>query len=313
MPNNGAIVITGAAGLVGQNLVALLASRGHRSIVAIDKHPANTRTLSRLNPHVRVIEDDLARPGAWQDAFAGARALVLNHAQIDGIDPQVFADNTVTATRHVLAAAQRHNVRYMVCISSAKVRIGARDLYTESKTAQERLAVDSGIPCCVLRPSVMFGWFDRKHWAWFARFMARYHFCPIPGHGRYPRQPLYVRDFCEIIMSCIDRPRSGEVHDVSGRETVLYIDLMRAIRDVSGARALIVPIPFHAVRLLLRTIEALGSNPPFTTQQLTALASPDVTEVIDWPAIFSVRATPLRQALRETFQHPFYSKVALEF
>jgi nucleoside-diphosphate-sugar epimerase len=313
MINDGPIVITGAAGLVGQNLIALLKARGRRQIVGIDKHRANTRTLSRLHPDIRVIEDDLAHPGAWEDAFLGAQALVLNHAQIDGIDPQAFADNTITATRNVLVAAKRHNVPYMICISSAKVRIGAHDLYTESKAGQERLAADSGIPCCVLRPSVMFGWFDRKHWGWFARFMARYHFCPIPGHGRYLRQPLYVRDFCEIITSCIDRPRPGEVYDISGQETVSYIDLMRAVRDFVGARALVIPIPFHAVWLLLRVVEVFTSNPPFTTQQLEALVSPDVSEVIDWQAIFAVRPTPLPQALCETFQHPVYSKVVLEF
>jgi uncharacterized protein YbjT (DUF2867 family) len=143
--------------------------------------------------------------------------------------------------------------------------------------------------------------------------MARYHFCPIPGHGRYLRQPLYVRDFCEIIASCIDRPRPGEAYDISGQQTVSYIDFMRAVRDFLGARALVIPIPFRAVWLLLRIVEVFASNPPFTTQQLEALVSPDVSEVIDWPAIFAVRPTPLPQALCETFQHPVYSKVVLEF
>lgn len=40
---------------------------------------------------------------------------------------------------------------------------------------------------------------------------------------------------------------------------------------------------------------------------------PETFEVIDWPAIFNVRASPLQEALRETFQHPVYSRVALDF
>ena len=43
-------------------------------------------------------------------------------------------------------------------------------------------------------------------------------------------------------------------------------------------------------------------DPPFTTAQLEALVTPDVFEVIDWPGIFGVKATPLREALAETFQ-----------
>ncbi len=312
MLNDGPIIVTGAAGLVGQNLIAQLKAHPHAHIVGIDKHPANTRLLSSLNPGVCVIEADLAKRGAWEDAFQGAQALVLNHAQIGGVDRQAFVDNSITATQNVLAAATLHKVPYVVHISSAMVPRAHRDFYTESKQAQEQLAISSGIPCCVLRPTVMFGWFDRKHWAWFARFMARFHFCPIPGHGRYLRQPLYVRDFCRIVISCLDQPRPGAIYNISGQETISYLDLMRAIRDLSNSRAFIVLIPYQIVWLLLRIVESLSSRPPFTTQQLRALVSADLSEVIDWPGIFAVHPTPLSSALQETFQHPIYSKVVLE-
>ena len=42
------IAITGAAGLVGQNLIPRLKARGYGAIVAIDKHPAHTQILRRL-------------------------------------------------------------------------------------------------------------------------------------------------------------------------------------------------------------------------------------------------------------------------
>jgi hypothetical protein len=41
--------------------------------------------------------------------------------------------------------------------------------------------------------------------------------------------------------------------------------------------------------------------------------TPDVFEEIDWPKIFGVRPTPLRDALNETFRDPKYSKIVLEF
>lgn len=40
---------------------------------------------------------------------------------------------------------------------------------------------------------------------------------------------------------------------------------------------------------------------------------PEVFEVIDWPKIFGVRATPLAEALQETYQDPTYSNIVLEF
>ncbi|MBV8443522.1 MAG: NAD(P)-dependent oxidoreductase, partial [Hyphomicrobiales bacterium] len=129
------IVITGGAGLVGQNLIHRLTKRGYRRIVAIDKHPANTATLARLNPAAEIIEADLAEGGKWEEAFAGAHALVLNHAQIGGTDEKPFLDNNVTATANVIAAARANGVGNLIHVSSSVVNSLARDYYTESKKA----------------------------------------------------------------------------------------------------------------------------------------------------------------------------------
>ena len=82
-------VVTGGAGLVGQNLVHRLTKRGYKRVVAIDKHRANTEILARLNPGVQVIEADLARAGSWGGAFADADTLILNHAQIGALEEEL--------------------------------------------------------------------------------------------------------------------------------------------------------------------------------------------------------------------------------
>jgi len=307
------IVVTGAAGLVGQNLIPRLKARGFGPIVAIDKHPANTAILAQLHPDITIVQADLSRPGAWQESFAGARVLVMGHAQIGALSEEPFIANNVTASRHVLDAARAHGVEYMVHLSSSVVNSLARDFYTESKKAQEGMVVDSGIPACVLRPTLMFGWFDRKHLGWLARFMRKTPVFPVPGDGQYLRQPLYAGDFCEIICACIDKPRPGNGYNISGQEKVTYIDMIRQVKEASGARAAIVRIPYALFWLLLKVYALFDRDPPFTTSQLEALVVPDVFEVIDWPGIFGVRATPLGEALRETFRHPVYSKQVLEF
>ena len=181
MPSPRNILITGAAGLVGRNLIPRLLARGLGPLTAIDKHPANTRLLARAHPGVSVIEADLARSGAWEDAFEGIDTLVLNHAQIGALDEQPFLDNNITATANVIAAAKRHGVAQVVHISSSVVNSKARDFYTETKRKQEEMVIASGLSVCVLRPTLMFGWFDRKHVGWLARFMARTPVFPVPA------------------------------------------------------------------------------------------------------------------------------------
>lgn len=306
------IVVTGAAGLVGQNLIARLKADPDLRIVGIDKHPANTRALARLHPEIEVIEADLAVDGPWAEAFRGADAVIQLHAQIGGLDWKEFEANNIAATENVLAAMKAAQVPYLVHVSSSVVNSMAVDFYTESKKAQEKLVAESGIPHATLRPTLMFGWFDRKHLGWLARFMKKVPVFPIPGSGRYMRQPLYARDFCDVIAACLRERREG-AWNISGQAKIDYIDLMRAVRKATGAHTPIVRIPYGLFHLLLQVYGLVDRNPPFTTKQLAALVTPDSFEIIDWPGIFGVRSTPLDEALDATFNDPTYADVVLEF
>src|SRR3546814_9354851 len=94
----------------------------------------------------------------------------------------------------------------------------------------------------------MFGWFDRKHLGWLARFMKRVPVFPIPGSGRYMRQPLYALDFCDVIVACLRSRREG-AWNISGLEKLDYIDLMRAVKRATGAGTPTVRIPCGLFRL----------------------------------------------------------------
>jgi nucleoside-diphosphate-sugar epimerase len=307
------VVLPGGAGLVGQNLVVRLKAHGYRHITVLDKHEANLATLAELHPDVVTERVDLSRPGPWQAHIHDADIVVMLQAQIGGLDREEFERNNVSATGLILEAIDRVNPPYLVHVSSSVVESRADDFYSRSKRDQEQLVVSSGLNCPVLRPTLMYGWFDRKHLGWLSRFMARIPIFPVPGRGRFMRQPLYVGDFCDIILSCIEARRAGGVYNISGQERVDYIDMIREIRRATGARTLILHIPYSLFHLLLRVWGWFDRNPPFTTQQLEALVADDDFEVIDWPEIFAVKATPFASAVDETFRHPTYSKVVLEF
>ena len=307
------IAITGGAGLVGQNLIPRLKARGYSNIVAVDKHPANTRILRELHPDISIIEADLAHDDGWQQAVAASDIAIISHAQIGGIDQRAFTDNNVTATQRVIDVLKRADKAYIVGISSSVIESAASDWYAESKTEQERIYVESALPHVVLRPTLMFGWFDRKHVAWLSRLMKKTPIFPIPGQGEYMRQPLYAGDLCDVIISCIERRPNGQAYNISGLEKIAYIDLMRAVKEVTHAKTAIVKIPYGLFHALLSIYALFDRDPPFTTKQLRALATPDIFEVIDWPGVFSVTPTPLKSALETTFQDPKYSKVVLEF
>jgi len=308
---NAKIVLTGAAGLVGQNLVVELASRGYRNLVAIDKHEYNLGILQQLHPGVRCVLADLAEPGAWENEFKGAACGVQLHAQITGKHSDLFLRNNIDATRRVLDAMRTHAVPYLVHISSSVVVSVANDDYTNTKKAQEKLVVDSGLRHCVLRPTLMFGWFDPKHLGWLSRFMAKTPVFPIPGDGKYMRQPLYERDFCRCIAICIEREPEGDIYDIVGDTRVDYVDIIRTIKRVKGLHTRIVHIPYGVFRFLLKLYALFSRKPPFTADQLKALTAGDDFTGVDTQAVFGVKQTPFEDAIRESYRDPRYSHIVL--
>ena len=311
--NDTRIILPGGAGLVGQNLVARLKQRGYTNLVVLDKHRANLDVLRGVHPDITIEYADLAEPGDWSRYFDGAEVVVMLQAQIGGPTIEPFIRNNITSTEQVLDAIKRYKVPYTVHISSSVVNSVADDFYTDTKKKQEAIVLASGIECVVLRPTLMFGWFDRKHLGWLSRFMQRVPVFPIPGSGRYMRQPLYAGDFCNVIISCIESRMSGNAFNITGLERVDYIDIIRQIKRATKARCAIVRIPYGLFYVLLKIYALFDKNPPFTADQLKALTAGDEFEVIDWQGIFNIKATSFSNAMDETFNDPVYSQIALEF
>lgn len=66
------VVVTGASGFIGRPIVAALRARGD-AVVALTRDPARVRSLPA---GVDLVKIDLEAPGPWQDAIAGADAIV---------------------------------------------------------------------------------------------------------------------------------------------------------------------------------------------------------------------------------------------
>ncbi len=307
------IIIPGAAGLVGQNLIVFLLKAGYSNLVAIDKHKHNTQMLAELHPGITVIEADLAEDGDWQASLEGSDMIIMLQAQIGGLTIEPFIRNNVTSTEKVLHAAKKYQTPYIVHISSSVLESEADDFYTKTKEEQENLIINSGIAYCILRPTLMFGWFDRKHLGWLSRFMAKIPVFPIPSHGRFMRQPLYVGDFCNMIISAMHKQPKNEVYNITGREKIDYVDIIQGIKKTLGLRTWIVHIPYWLFWSLLKIYAIFDRDPPFTTSQLQALVIKEEFELIPWWNIFDIEPTSFEEALKETYLDETYSKYVLKF
>jgi len=298
MGATGTILLTGAAGLVGQNLTPMLRERGFR-VVALDKNEANLALLARLNPGVEAHVADLARPGAWSRRFAGAEAVIDLKAQIMAVEHGPFLANNVAAQRQVIEACRSHAVPHLVHLSSSVVISVAQDGYSESKRQGEALVREGGVPYTILRPPLLYGCLDVKHLGYIVGLLERLPVLPVPGSGRYLRQPLYVGDLCRIVLRCLERGPSQSAHNVIGHERIDFVELIRLMARQRGLRRLILPVPVPLFTLALAAHARLSGRRAFSEEQLEALMAGDEFPVEPWPEAFGVAYTPFREALAQ--------------
>ncbi|MEV5555455.1 NAD(P)H-binding protein [Nonomuraea wenchangensis] len=133
------IVVTGATGNVGGELVRLLTAAGEQ-VTAV------SRGAGTLPPGVRHHRGDLGEPAGLKDAFMGARALFL---LVAGQEPGA-----------VLDAAAAGGVRRVVLLSSQGA--GTRPHAYAHAAAFERAVRASGLAWTILRP----GGFASNALAW---------------------------------------------------------------------------------------------------------------------------------------------------
>lgn len=288
-----------------------MASRPDLDQVYIDKDPKRIALLHALHPDVLAVVGDLAEPGSWQEQVRAHDTIVVLHAHVTATHAEPYERNTVRATRLLLDRAREVGVRDVIHVSSMIVRSKVEDHYARTKKIQEQMVLDSGLPVCVLRPTLMYGWFDPKHLGWLARFMGRVPVFPVPGSGRFIRQPLYSMDLGRVIERCVDDFPAGRTYEIVGSERIEYVEILKMIRAAKGLRRPFVHLPIPVFRAMLKAYGLLSGTPPFTTDQLTGLTAGDEFEGEDLAATFGITPTPFAQGIRETLTDPRYSDVAL--
>jgi len=286
------IVITGASGLVGGNLVRAILAQGRsvRALVHQDR-----RALAGLE--VETASADLTDPASLERAFNGAQIVYHLASSIS-----IRMDNwdalqrvNVDGTRNVVNACMRCGVEKLVYFSSihayqqepfelpldedrpllANERIPP---YERSKAAAEliaRQASDRGLATVIIIPSAILGPFDFRpsYLGQALQLLARGR---IPALVRGGYDWVDVRDVVEWAMQAELLGRSGARYILSGHWHSLQ-DVARVAAQVSGRPAprFIIPIwlakAFQPVMAKLAQIN--GSQPLYTKAMLNTLRS----------------------------------------
>lgn len=173
------VFITGAAGFVGQYVVAAVLRAGHEVLANVRLKTDVTRISWHAHPNVTFVRQDLRQRRGLPEALASADAVIHLAAVKSGDFYDQFA-GTVIATENLLWAMTSAGVKQLVAISTFsvydffKMKPGRlldenapiesapqnRDEYAQTKLIQEglyRAFLNEGGEVTILRPGMIYG------------------------------------------------------------------------------------------------------------------------------------------------------------
>jgi len=291
------ILVTGAGGYVGRRLVRALAAAADARVTAL-VHRAGA---GGFDSSVRVACADVTDHDALGRALSG-QDVVVHLAAVTGKArrSEYFRVNT-DGTATLVAAAASAGVGSIVFVSSIAARFAdlTRYRYGQSKREAEGIVRSSGLPCTIVRPTMIVG-----HGAPVLAGLAKLAcapFVPVFGDGTARVQPVAVGD---VVSALSDLARAvtalaGEEIDLGGPDVVTIEELLMRLRRLMGGKgSRVVHLPAQpaawALGLLERPLLALL---PLTAGQLATFTNDGVAA--EHPYMSGRRRTPLDVALAE--------------
>ena len=237
------ILVTGAAGFIGNELALRLTARGDE-LVGIDNLndyydvALKQARLDRLQdePRFSFLKLDIADRTAMSKLFTEQRFdAVVNLAAQAGVrysleNPGAYVDANLTGFANILEGCRRSQVKHLVFASSSSV-YGANtklpfseednvdhpiSLYGASKKANELMAHSYAhlynLACTGLRFFTVYGPWGRPDMAYFSftRKIIAGEPIPVFNEGRMKRDFTYIDDIIEAVVRVIDRLPKGD-------------------------------------------------------------------------------------------------------
>lgn len=226
------IVLTGASGFIGTNLMTVLHSAGHKVVELSRRHGVDVAGM-------RSADD-------WMPWVEGADAAINAVGIIGETHRQRFEALHSVVPKAYFDACRRAGVRRVIQISALGADDTAFSAYHRSKKAADDHLRTLDLDWFVLRPSMVYGRGGVS--AELFKRLARLPVLPVIGDGRQSLQPVHVANVVSTVLTCLVAPRTQLTLDIVGNETITYVEWLQCLRQAQGmVRAPVLPLPVWLV------------------------------------------------------------------
>lgn len=296
------IVIAGGAGFVGRNLVRVMLQNGFKEneIVVIDFDQENLEFFNGYN--IKTLSADLSQQGEWENEFENSDYIINLAAQISSPQYEPFHRNNVLNTQNLIDVAKEKGTKRIIHFSSAAVLSIRKDDYANTKSEGEVLVKDSGLEYCIIRPSLMYGPTDDKNIGYLINFAKKFPFFPIPGNGKWPRQPIYIDDMCLLVISLIKDFPVNQIYSINGKEAIFFKDMIKIVLDEVDGFHFRLFLPVSVFKSAMMFYQKLIGNEEFTIDQVDSLTAEEIFPDYAWWDEFNIRPTTFQEGVKKMIE-----------
>lgn len=285
------ILITGATGYVGGELLKALLAAGHR-VRCMARRPEALRDVARAE----IVRGDVLDASSVRAALSGVdTAYYLVHSmgaagsfeEKDRAAASIFGD-----------AAREAGVRRIVYLGGLGSNGQHLSAHLRSRHEVGEILRASGVPVVEFRASIVIGPGSLS----FEMIRALVERLPVmiaPRWVSVPAQPIAIGDLLEYLVSALDLPlEASRVFEIGGCEQVSYGGLMREYARQRGLKRLILSVPVLTPWL---SSLWLGLVTPLYVRVgrklINSIRHPTVVEDQSAADVFSIRPCGFREAI----------------
>jgi NADH dehydrogenase len=265
------ILVTGATGLVGRELVPRLAADGWPVRVLV---PPRRRAGIAWPEGVEVLHGDLDDAPTLQQAVQGAHSVFhLASAQWWGSRRDLERVD-IQGTRHVIAAARSARVGRLYYLSQLGAEPSSAYNLLRVKGQAEALVRNSGVAYTIMRCGLVFGPEDRFVNGIAMLLRTNPLFYLQTGRGDSLLHPLYIGDLVKALVNALTAVDLVDATiEIGGAEYVTYNEMIRTVMRVTGAHRTILAVPPYLLRTVNGIVTRVVRRWPMTPQWFDILAS----------------------------------------
>jgi len=249
----GTVLITGATGFIGKNLIPALIKFQKIKILV---RKTSDIELFKKNSKIEITYGELEKDEGIEQALNGVDTVVHCAARTIGKNFIEYYRTNTTGTANLIRAMNKKKIKKILYLSShavcgpgcEKKSVKESDqpnpvsFYGMTKKLAEDIIIKSGINYIILRPVSVYGPYDMEILKYIG--LLNRGISPIIGFGEKYINLIFITDLVKLIITLIRANKfSNQIYFVNDGNCYSYKELLNEITNILGINSLKIYIP----------------------------------------------------------------------